>query len=76
MAENVAEVLWHRSQKLQWNADGSLEFSASVCGLQEISTWILGYGDDAQVLFPSELRHLIARKAIKMVEKYAQFQGR
>ena len=37
VAGNVAEVLWHQSQKLAWQADGQLIFEAQVDGLGEIS---------------------------------------
>lgn len=53
---NVAEVLWHRTQKIVTNPDGSLDFHASVDGLNEISWWILGYGDQVEVIAPAALR--------------------
>lgn len=45
VAGNVAEVQWHATQRVEWNSDRSLEFYATVDGLNEILWWILGYGD-------------------------------
>jgi predicted DNA-binding transcriptional regulator YafY len=70
VAANVADVLWHKTQQLQWNGDGTLDFEATVSGVNEISWWVLGYGDQAEVLEPPELRGLIAERAARMVRVY------
>ena len=59
VAKNVAEVTWHKTQRLRWRDDGRLDFHVTVSGIQEISWWILGYGDQAEVLRPPALRELI-----------------
>jgi proteasome accessory factor B len=71
VARNVAEVAWHPTQVLSWNDDGSLDFRVVVEGLQEISWWILGYGDQAEVLEPPELRKLVAQRVQVMHERYS-----
>lgn len=70
VAENVAEVLWHKTQQLRRLPDGRLDFEATVSGIMEISWWILGYGDQAEVLEPPELRDLISSRARKVVARY------
>ncbi|HNO77993.1 MAG TPA: WYL domain-containing transcriptional regulator [Phycisphaerae bacterium] len=70
VAGNVEEVLWHRSQRVQRDADGSLLFEVDVDGLGEISWWIMGYGDQALVLEPPELRDLIVKRARSLVAGY------
>jgi proteasome accessory factor B len=70
VAQNVAEVAWHRSQQLKRNADGSLDFIATVSGLNEVSWWILGYGDQAEVLSPLALRQLVAKRALNTARLY------
>jgi len=70
VAGNVAEVLWHKTQRTKLLADGSLEFNATVSGLTEIAWWILGYGDQAEVLQPAKLRQLIAQRARNMAAMY------
>lgn len=70
VAQNVAEVTWHKTQRLQFNPDGTLDFHVTVSGLNEISWWILGYGDQAEVLQPPELRKILAAHAAHLVERY------
>jgi proteasome accessory factor B len=70
VARNVAEVVWHKAQKLTHRPDGSLDFHVRVSGLNEISWWILGYGDQAEVVKPGRLRQLIADRASRMVQMY------
>jgi predicted DNA-binding transcriptional regulator YafY len=72
VAQNVAEVVWHRTQQVEYLPDGSIEFRATVSGLNEISWWILGYGDQAQVLQPAELREIVAARARRMAAMYAE----
>ncbi len=70
VAKNVAEVVWHHSQKLTWHRDGSLTFDVKVDGLREISWWILGYGDQVEVLQPQPLRQMIADTIQNMAAIY------
>lgn len=66
VARNVAEVVWHKTQRLKFLDDGSLEFRAQISGLNEVAWWILGYGDQAEVLKPAKLRRLVAQRAAHM----------
>ena len=70
LAQNVAEVAWHKTQKVCFNDDGTLDFSVTVSGLGEISWWILGYGDQAEVLRPAKLREMIAARAKSLAALY------
>jgi predicted DNA-binding transcriptional regulator YafY len=70
VADNVAEVRWHKTQRVEKRADGSLEFRATVDGLNEISWWILGYGDQAEVLEPRPLRQILAKRARALAAVY------
>lgn len=72
VAHNVAEVRWHHTQQVHWNDDGSLDFRATVEGIDEIRWWILGYGEQAEVLAPTVLRDEIRRQAEAMLERYAE----
>ncbi len=71
VARNVAEVAWHKTQHCEFLEDGRLDFTVTVSGLNEISWWILGYGDQAEVLAPAELRSMIADRAQRMAQRYA-----
>ena len=71
VAHNVAEVTWHKSQRIAWNTDGSMDFRVVVDGINEISWWILGYGDKAQVLRPSSLVQIVKKHIDRMAEAYS-----
>ena len=70
VAQNVAEVRWHSTQQTQFREDGSLDYRVTVSGLDEISWWILGYGEQAEVIEPAELRHLVGNRAARMAAIY------
>lgn len=70
VARNVAEVVWHKTQRVELLEDGCLLFRVQVSGLSEIAWWILGYGDQAEVLKPVKLRRLVARRAANMHATY------
>ena len=75
VAHNVAEVTWHKTQRLEFRPDGTLDFHLAVSGVGEISWWILGYGDRAEVLRPPALRRIVARHAARMAHRYQQELG-
>jgi predicted DNA-binding transcriptional regulator YafY len=56
VAKRAAETRWHPSQTLEEQPDGTLVWRGRVAGLREIRIWILGWGADAEVLEPAELR--------------------
>lgn len=70
VAYNVAEVHWHKTQRVVWNDDESIDFHVTVDGLNEIQWWILGYGDHAEVLEPPELREMIQSRVASMHKMY------
>jgi len=68
VAENVTEVRWHDTQKVQRQRDGSAIVEFRVDGLNEMSWWILGYGDQVQVLAPKALRRIILGRAKNLIK--------
>ena len=68
VARNVSEVQWHKSQKMKFQEDGSLVVEFRVDGTAEICWWILGYGDQVEVLAPAVLRKRVLQVAKKMAE--------
>lgn len=70
VARNVGEVIWHKTQQLEFEPDGSLLFKAQVTGLGEIMWWVLGYGDQAEVLEPRELREMVAKRVRNLATMY------
>ncbi len=68
VSRNVAEVQWHSTQKMTHNDDGTLTVTFRVDGLGEIGWWILGYGDQVEVLAPAALRKRIAHTGKRMAK--------
>ncbi|MEA3359398.1 MAG: WYL domain-containing protein [Thermodesulfobacteriota bacterium] len=46
----IKEKIWHESQKIYPQDDGSIIFEAEVAGTDEIKFWIMSWGSNAQVL--------------------------
>ncbi len=69
-ASNVADTLWHPTQRIAWEADGSCIFHCEVDGLDEIVWWVLGHGPHAEVISPTELSEAICDLVRSMFERY------
>ena len=70
VAGYIEERVWHPTQSLEPQTDGSLIFSAQVAGLEEIKYWTLKWGAGATVLAPEALRVAVAEEVRKMSENY------
>ena len=70
VAKRAAETRWHPSQALEKQADGTLIWKGLVSGMREIRIWILGWGADAEVLEPPELRTEIAGEMERAAGQY------
>jgi proteasome accessory factor B len=68
VARNVTEVHWHSTQKVTHNDDGTTTLEFRVDGIGEIAWWVLGYGDQVEVIKPAALRKRIAQTAKKVVK--------
>ena len=71
VAKRAAETRWHPSQELEHQRDGSLIWRGQVAGMREIKIWILGWGADAEVLEPVELRADVASELGRAAARYA-----
>ena len=67
----IAERLWHPSQKMQYQLDGSLLMSLEVADTLDLKRWILGFGQEAEVLEPKELRQAIRQEAEALLTQYS-----
>lgn len=56
VADRVAETLWHTTQTLDWQDNGSLIWRGSIAEPREMYPWIRGWGPDVEVLAPISLR--------------------
>lgn len=71
MAPEVSEVNWHSSQRIEHLPDGRLDLILEIDGMPEIVGWILGFGDQVEVLEPARLRALVREQAQRIAERYA-----
>ena len=69
-AVTVVESIWHHTQKIRKNKDGSVTLTFRVDGMSEILRWILGWGSRAKVIQPPELRELIVNQLRHTIEAY------
>ena len=68
----VGETTWHPTQKMTFEPDGTILFSAEVDGLEEIMRWVLTYADCAEVIGPPELRTAITERLLGAAARYAR----
>jgi len=70
IAGYIKEKIWHESQEIHPQDDGSIIFEAEVAGTVEIRFWIMSWGSNAVVLEPGSLRDEIRAEAEAMAMKY------
>jgi predicted DNA-binding transcriptional regulator YafY len=70
VAGYIDEKIWHESQVVEKQKDGSLIFKAEIAGTEEIKFWILRWGKDAVVLKPDSLREEIRMEAEGILREY------
>jgi len=70
IAHAIADRLWHPSQTMNHATDGSLELAFTAGGKMEILSWILSYGNQAELLEPAGLRAELAAITAQMATTY------
>lgn len=71
VAAYIRERTWHPTQTTSTLPDGRLLLRLSVSNSVELRTWILSFGDDAEVLNPPALVSDIATTLQRASERYA-----
>jgi len=66
----MEEAVWHPSQVLELQSDGSIIMTLSVTNTVELYSWILGWGEKVEVLEPKELRQQMIETARTMLNIY------
>lgn len=69
-AAYVRERVWHPSQTMAAQADGSLILTLTVNHLLELKRWILSWGEAARVLAPPALIEELQRTARELAARY------
>jgi predicted DNA-binding transcriptional regulator YafY len=70
VAHRVRETQWHRSERIDEQADGSLLWRAWVAEPQEMVHWIRGWGADVEVVEPEGLRRTLMREVKRLMRLY------
>lgn len=66
----MEETIWHPSQVLERQKDGSVIVTLKVTDTIELYSWILGWGEKVEVLEPPELRQDIIETAKEILAVY------
>jgi predicted DNA-binding transcriptional regulator YafY len=69
VAHGVANIQWHSTQTTVPQNDGSVIIEFRVDGLNEITWWVLSYGDKVQILAPARLREKVVQIAQNMIKQ-------
>jgi predicted DNA-binding transcriptional regulator YafY len=67
----VTETTWHPSQTLKTLKDGSIIMTLKIRDLNYFRAWILGWGDDVEVLKPAALRKQIKTVSSSLQDIYS-----
>ena len=76
VADRVREREWHESQQVRDLPEGGLELTLRLGALAEVEGWVLGWGKDAEVLQPPELRKRLATTSAFLAGAYGSQPGR
>ena len=71
-ARVVTETVWHHTQSVTSNKDGSVTFRFQVDGLEEIVNWVMSWTGRVEVLHPPELRDLVVKKLKSALNAYQE----
>ncbi len=72
IAGYIKEKIWHESQEIHTQEDGSVIFEAEVAGTDEIKFWVMNWGSQAEVIEPESLRKDIRSEIELMFKKYVK----
>ncbi len=70
IARIMEETVWHSSQVVERQKDGSVIMTLRVTVTDELCFWILSWGEKVEVLEPEELRQDIIETAKAMLDVY------
>lgn len=68
IAQWVINKKWIKGQKAEIQKDGSAIMEFTVDGLDEISRWVLSFGEKATVITPKELKQIVLLKAKEIIK--------
>src|SRR5260370_26535021 len=72
VAARVIATTWHESQRLRELADGGVELRLVIAEPTEIRPWILGWGQECEVIAPIDLRESILSELVAAASLYGK----
>ncbi|MFZ5651225.1 MAG: helix-turn-helix transcriptional regulator [Bacillota bacterium] len=72
VAHRVKNIVYHPSQRVEELPGGSVVLSFEICGLAEFRTWVIQWGDYAEVLEPQSLRNDMKAMALSISRLYGE----
>lgn len=72
LAQKVSQIMWDPSQEIKKLKGGMIEFRARVDTLEELVSWVLSFGDQAEVVTPRAFRDLIQQQASAVAQIYSK----
>lgn len=70
VAHAVRDRVWHPTQRIAEEDDGGVVISFDAGGMMEIVSWVLSYGEHAEILDPPEYRARARRMTADMARMY------
>lgn len=68
----VRERIWSRDQKLETDKAGRLVLHFTARNMDEVVSWVLGFGPQAEVISPERLREAVANAAMETAALYGR----
>jgi proteasome accessory factor B len=67
-ADRVAEREWHETQTIRRLTQGRVELTMVLGALAEVERWVMGWGVEAEVIEPPELRERVRQIALAIAQ--------
>jgi predicted DNA-binding transcriptional regulator YafY len=71
VSKAIMETIWHPSQKMEKQEDGSIIMTLRVPSTMYFRQWLLGWGNELEVIEPQSLRELVKDTARAMMDIYS-----
>lgn len=69
-AETISDTIWHKTQVIDDNDDGSATMRCTVSGFNEIVWWILSMGPNCKVIKPTKLKEKVCELSSSTISLY------
>lgn len=70
VADEIRERRWGPEQRIEKEVGGSVVLTLEVAGTAEVERWVLGFGEDAEVLAPATARRSVAGRLRRGAARY------